>query len=427
LGIDIYMLNYTAYSNTRTRSPRIRRNGRNPNRKQPHVLADSGGFQLFSGVKEFIDPLDIVTWYNDNVDWGMVLDVPPIVNDLKYKLRSAEIQARNNEIMLKNKCDNLELVNVVQGHTFEERIKFLDIVDNPDINRLAFPGYRGSIVSGVADVLRLLTHKRKFKHYHVLGVYNPTKLLPIIKAANITGNKALVTSDASTAIQGAANKVYHHQQGIYEPAKGLIIGNKGLIPSVNAILPCSCPVCSVIKYINVLGFLDTQLISNFLALHNIYELGRYTSMMDELARTVDDKEYYSVVKHQLKGRSPDTLAALDMISLFQKDKSKALNDYSIYFTKTSGGLFSDSLFATEADIKERAEADKNLFIVKGGDVETSEQKLARQLRVLKGYEDLHGIVHKKKNKEKKHGSNKLKGKASKKEKGSGTKTKGHVK
>src|ERR1035437_10249638 len=103
LDLDIYMINYNAYGPTSKSSPRARRVGRNPNAKQPHILADSGGFQLFSGVKSYIDPLDVIAWYNDNVDWGMVLDVPPIRNGRpNFGKRSALIQRKNVELMLAN-------------------------------------------------------------------------------------------------------------------------------------------------------------------------------------------------------------------------------------------------------------------------------------------------------------------------------------
>lgn len=399
---DIYMLNYTAYSGSKTSSPRLRRSGRNPDIWQPHILADSGGFQLYSGVKEYLDPVEIVSWYNDNVDWGMVLDVPPALATPEIVKRSAKIQAKNIELMLKHKVKNLELINILQGITFEQRKGFLDIVDHPELDRLAFSGYRGTVVNSVADVLKILSLPRKFKHYHILGVYNLPKLIPIIKMANMGKRDFLITSDASTPIQSAVNKIYHHQQTIFEPAKRLLIGHKESISNPYYHLPCTCPVCSAVKYINIFGFIDTQLISNLLSIHNIYEINRYTRMMDKLASTVDAKEYRSVASHQLGTRAPDSLASLDLIDAYYDNPDKALKRYSLYFNKLDTGLFDSSgLFEDNVRGEDSSTVDKAIFVNKRE--ETDAEKRERQERVLQNYEKLY-FKNVKKKKERTNGN-----------------------
>jgi queuine/archaeosine tRNA-ribosyltransferase len=405
LEVDIYMINYSAYGKNSKLAPQGRRNGRNPNvKQQPFILADSGGFQLHSGVKEYIDPLDVITWYNENVDWGMVLDVPPCIHEDQYLKRAAVIQANNIKVMLDNKKPNVELINILQGGNHDQRMEFLKIVDNPAIDRLAVPAYRDSTISDTASILRLVTAKRKFKHYHILGVYNLLKLAPIIRIANQRGIP-LVTSDASTPIQSAVNKIYHHQQSIFEPEKRLIIGNRENIPSVHNFLPCSCPVCSAVKYMGILGALDNQSISNLLSIHNIWEINRYTNMMNELAQTLSDADYKSVVKHQLKSRSSDTLLALDMISLYFKEPDAALRRYARYFSKNTAGLFSGNSGLFE-DRVESIDKDANLFI--NAKVETLEEKRERLERTLARYEKSYKIkvkpekVEKKKKHHKKH-------------------------
>jgi queuine/archaeosine tRNA-ribosyltransferase len=417
IGTDIYMLNYTAYGADSDVSPCARRNGRNPNIEQPYILADSGGFQVYSGVRDYIDPKAVVEWYNENVDWGMVLDIPPIFFDAEYLDRSANIQKANIKVMLENKAPNVELINVIHGRTYDQRMEFLKKIDTPDIDRVAFGGYRGSVVSCTADALQIFSGKRKFKHYHILGVYNLLKLIPIIKMANTKMlKKTLITSDATTPIQSAVNKMYHHQQSIFEPAKRIPIGHKIAVYNPYTYLPCQCPVCSSIKYLNILGFLDGQLAASLISLHNIYEINRYTKMMEDLAKNADDKEYKTIVKHQLKSRASETLAALDLISAYIDNPDKALKKYSLYFTKTKG-LFEGVPVAKTDKSKAKAEQtitaiaeakglfkrenlscalnsdlaqDANLFVNKREEV-SEEQTQDRYDKMLEKYEKVHGI------------------------------------
>jgi tRNA-guanine family transglycosylase len=417
IDLDIYMINYSAYGPDSKKSPKARRHGRNPNMNQPHILADSGGFQLYSGTKTYIDPKEVVTWYNENVDWGMVLDVPPIIRTPEYLKRSAAIQKANIDVMMANKTPNVELINIIHGENYKTRMEFLKQVDHPDINRLAFPGYRDSTVSTIADLLQIVFSKeRKFEHYHVLGVYNLVKLAPIIKIANMKG-VPLITSDASTPLQSAVNKLYHHQQSVFEPARRIVVGAREAYANVNVHLPCSCPVCSTLKYANILGILDKSVISSLFTIHNIYEIKRYSRMMDELARTVDDKEYRMIVKRQLGSRSPETLAALDLVSKYKDDPEGILKKYSYYFTKTPAILFQDGgLFESGREVCEIAHNTRASAVV-----ETDEERKARFEKTLSAFETTHGItppgkVKNKKDKEVPAKKSKKKKSLSKKEK-----------
>jgi tRNA-guanine family transglycosylase len=397
LDLDIYMVNYSAFGPNSNKSPQARRNGRNPNQKQPHILADSGGFQLYSGTKTFIDPTEVIAWYNENVDWGMILDVPPIIRTAEYLKRAAIIQNASTNLMMANKKPHVELINIIHGDNYNTRMEFLKRVDNPDINRLAFPGYRDSTVSTIADLLQIVFSKeRKFEHYHVLGVYNLVKLAPIIKIANMKG-VPLITSDASTPLQSAVNKLYHHQQSVLEPARRIVNGAREAFPNVNIHLPCSCPVCSNLKYANILGILDKTVITNLYTIHNIYEIKRYSNMMDELARTVDDREYRAIVKRQLGGRGVETLAALDLISKYQDSPKGALKKYSYYFTKSSVSLFQDGgLFESGREVCEIAHNTRASAVI-----ETDEERKARFEKTLGGYEAFHKIKPEKSEKKKK--------------------------
>jgi tRNA-guanine family transglycosylase len=400
LGTDIYMLNSGAFGDNPERSPRLRRNGRNPKLVQPHILADSGGFQILSGRTDYIDPIKVVEWYNENTDWGMVLDVPPIVSDWDNVKRGARIQAKNTEIMFKHKTKELELVNVIQGFDSKQRAAFLDMVDHPEINRLAIAGsYRiENLVERITDILKIIHLDRKFKHYHILGIYSLTTLLPLIQISNLSTVNALITSDASTPLQSAVNKFYHHQQSIFSPERRLPIGHKDIVYNSRLYLPCHCPVCSAVKYQNIFSFVDTGVITALLTLHNLYEINRYTSMMNELSQTISYKEYRSITRHQLGGRAPATLQALDLIHEYSKDPDKA---FKIYSAINTGSM----LFKPSPLYKDISDTPIALLVKGNGGIErkeeTAEEMVERQKRVLHNYESRYKIKPKDNTKKKK--------------------------
>jgi hypothetical protein len=406
LNLDTYMINYSQYvfndkGVMSPKSPMFRRNGRNPKMpNQPNVIADSGGFQLYTGKKEYLDPKEIIKWYNDNIDWGMVLDVPPIIRTDYYLKRSAMIQGRNNKVMMKHKNDHVELINIAHGDTYNKRMEFLNYVDHPGINRLATTGYRDSVVSTIAELLQLIFKcERKFKHYHILGVYNLRKLIPIIKLSSILPEVTigdwtgvpLITSDASTPLQSAVNKLYHHQQSVYEPARRLVIGARNTFSNIHAQLPCACPVCSSIKYLNVLGILDKQVISNLIGIHNIYEIRRHAKMMENLAHTASNAEFTAVAKRQLGGRAKDAIHALDLISVYREDPEKAVARWKPHFksvaplTSTPTTLYEDE--RSKSVIFEKASTTRQ-----SQTKETDEDRKTRYEKTLHGYETLYKIT-----------------------------------
>jgi queuine/archaeosine tRNA-ribosyltransferase len=391
LGTQIWMPNYTNYMSCENpKSPNIRRSGRNPKQEEPFILSDSGGFQLWTGLRSFLDPVELVKWYNDNVDWGMILDLPLSIHDPVLIKRSTKVQAKNIDLMLKNKNDRVELINITHGFTAEERLDFLKAVDRPEINRLAFTGYISTIVSSVADMLTILTKARKFKHYHVLGVYNLAQMAVLVKLGNLKGME-LLTSDASTPIQSAYNKSYHHQQSIHNTHKRLVIGDRESIPADWKFLPCSCPICSALKYTDILGVLDTGMLTMVLSMHNIYEINRYARMMDGLCRDVSDKEYKNIIKHQLGSRAVETIRGLDLITAYNKDGLDALKKFSIYLNRGSSfrGVGMIEVMPDRAEVVEGEDLASRDFFNVAFSERTPEQLKAGYEALLKRYEGYH--------------------------------------
>lgn len=312
-------------------------------------IADSGGFQIFKDRVDFISPADAAVWYHNNVDLGVAVDVPVVVDDRSLLMRAAKVQKANNSEMmevLRGLNSHVELVNVGHGMTYEHQIEYAEAVDEPSCRRIAFGDiYRTSVFESVYLLTRLLYKlKDRYDHFHVLGVYNLTLLPAIILMANKYPIKHM-TSDASTHLQSGINKMYHHQVLPETPMRRIPIGSKGgqgsrLVSSSHKVLPCSCPVCSSIKYFDIFGQLEGSMLSFSLAQHNLFEITRYVKFMNAMARDLTRKQYTDLVIGQLSNKSAatETLNALNFIyeTAESENPVKSGRKYSMYLAK---GLF----------------------------------------------------------------------------------------
>ena len=191
------------------------------------IFCDSGGFQIAMGRATIINPIDLVKFYNDNVDLGMVLDIPdyndgnPFPDEMVSEL--ALIQKRNNEYMLKYKNDKVELINIIHGSTVKQKIDYLKAVHNENINRLALPSVGIPIsLRRLNLILELCKNAKKlghYKHFHVLGSFNKGVIFVLAKLAHckipeVEGIE--FTMDASSPLQTAVNFTYCKNLNIWE-------------------------------------------------------------------------------------------------------------------------------------------------------------------------------------------------------------------
>lgn len=301
--VGFFMLNYTDYINSKT-SPMLR-NGRARLPHEPYVISDSGGFQLMMGRLEWIDPLEAVKWYNKNVDLAMVLDIPTGgVWDKKDFLTVAKAQAHNTDIMMRNKVDSLELINIFHGHDMEWIREFRAVVERPDVDRLAVGGaYFGTLMATLSNVFSVICETSSYKHHHVLGVWNLLQLIPIMRFAS-KGIVPLVTSDASTAVQNANAKQYAYFPAIDEKwqLRKIGLGSPTTHANHNLTLPCHCPVCSTLKYTDVLSVLPGGLVTHTLVFHNVYQMNNYIKSMYPLIAELSVKEITDLMMAQLGNR-----------------------------------------------------------------------------------------------------------------------------
>lgn len=361
LGFDYYMTNYIDYMGKEKSSPR-NRVARDP--KSMTVISDSGGFQFLTGKLDYLDPLQLVNWYNENADVGIVLDMPVVsrISDPKLHAAHAQLQARNTQLMLDAAAPGLEFMNVVHGLTADDKIRFHDTVGHNDIRRLAIGGsYFDTVMSSVASVL--LLHRRlgdHYQHYHFLGITNLFQVLAYMRMAH-HGLLPFVTSDSSTYYQKGASKEYLIQTRLSSNISHLNIGQRDNVTSPYAVLPCSCPVCSNLKYVDALSNFGGSAVSSATAFHNAWRYNEYLKAMAGMIH-LPFPQLAKIITAQLGKRASldeglRTLQFVDMVA--EKGLDKAIGAYR-YYLNLAGGQGTKS-------------AVKNLF---GGDAAEADDKAA---------------------------------------------------
>lgn len=302
--LHYWMLNYTEYIGTDA-APRLRQ-GRPRAPHENFIVSDSGGFQLAMGRLDWVDPVEVVKWYNDNVDLGMVLDIPTLnVNSKKDFLTIARAQEKNTRLMLDHKNENLELLNIFHGHDLEWTREFRKVVETPEIDRLAIGGaYYGTLMNTLDQVFGIIEDSRDhYKHYHVLGVWNLLQLIPMMRYAS-HGRTQMMTSDSSTPVQNANAKRYAYHPAINDIWQLYPIGTHSPTMHVNhhQTLPCRCQVCSTMKYMDALAVLPGALMTHTLVYHNVYAMNNYVKMMEPIVKEASVQDLTDLMLAQTGNR-----------------------------------------------------------------------------------------------------------------------------
>lgn len=342
MNLPYFMVNYVAESSKKVANSRKDvGTERDPNSL---IVADSGGYQILQGRVEYLDPLKIIEWYNDNVDIGFSLDIPANNRTSNLLKRAAKIQARNNDIMMSHKKDGLELINVLHGATKEDMLYYREVVDRPDMDRMAFGSlyHYYDLLASVDLMYRIANTGQAYKHIHVLGVSNSLHTALLIRMAT-NGLMPHLTSDSSTPMQKARLREWHNYSSTQEKVKFMLVGYKdGYRPSSHNILPCSCQVCSAIKYSDVLWCLSGNIAHKVFEFHNIHSMSRYFDVLTEYSKECSTREFKQLLKAQVgenRQGFDEAMHALDFMDLLAKGNVDTARDkYKLYL---GSGLFSE--------------------------------------------------------------------------------------
>ncbi|WYW00783.1 hypothetical protein Aura_00103 [Pseudomonas phage vB_PpuM-Aura] len=350
MGVSQYMVNYTQHINKDSISHNTRKGDVTAFAdKSRHIVADSGGFQLGMGRLDYLDPMEIIQWYNNNADIGIVLDIPMHFNDPELYQRLGRVQAANTELMMQNKRPSLELMNIFHGNTQEEVSRYRELVERDDITRLAMGGtYYDTQMTAIAKIIQQMVTGRKYEQYHMLGVAKLSLVYPLIYMAK-KGLAPLITSDASTWLQESVSKGYYFQEHISTPPGFFKMFDKVNSPSPFNHLPCNCPVCTAIKYTDVLSVIGGNVSTFLLAYHNMYTYNRIVTSMTEIIMNSTDKEVREVVNGHLKtrGGKGESMKLYDLIdSVVDVGYDATRNKYSFFLNSlpTTGPGKTSSLF-----------------------------------------------------------------------------------
>lgn len=358
-----WMANYTQYTGKEHLSPNMREHGRKPHHKQT-ILSDSGGFQIRNERVNFIDPYHLIDWYNKNVDIGIVLDFPPAHLHWPGSVEMyAKAQRRATDILLANKRDDLDLMNVFHGRNMEEIRIHREIVEVDEIDRVCIGGiYDSAILQAIHNATQIILSGRKYPHYHFLGVSNIRQLYLVMRMA-ANGIADYITSDSSTWLQEGLNKGYYVWPSVTEPPRYYKIGDKTNRPNSAKILPCSCQVCRAVKYQDIFSTFSGNVLSFVMAHHNMYAFSSLTKAMFEIIRDGSLADVKEVVRKQFVTRTSgrdEVLAGFDYVDTVASDGIDSAAAKSSYFLVNqesalmlpAGGLFSTNLGYDEEEEEE---------------------------------------------------------------------------
>ena len=298
------------------------------------LMADSGGFQILSGVRSFVDPKDLAKFCNQYATHAMTLDIPTRAGiDVSLVKKSAKIQKLNTNILLKNLNKDIVLYNVSHGSTPNNRRKFIDAVYDDRLDSWAIGGaYYGNLFDKLCHLLTVIDHT-KAKNFHLLGTAN-TKTIILIAWL---GKYIDVTSDSSSHIQsGKCNSLFTIMERRF---KKLAIGGRRDFQLQSDEVHPQLPACG-----SFLGTVDTTEIfqkaergntCHFLTiLHDIHAMANYTEIWNDLAKKSTLKQYKELMKRTIPSNEYHTFSsALDYIECtFDVGVDKATKRFTPYIT-----------------------------------------------------------------------------------------------
>lgn len=339
------------------------------------LYGDSGGFQLVTGVEDFIDPIDLAYWANNHVNKLMTIDIP-IIREATEKIfkKTAKLQKRNTKLLKSHLDDDVELYNIVHGKTTKQRREFVDTVYRDDLKKWALGGvYGGSISTMIRSIYSVIDYVPA-ESYHIFGIAN-TKLIPLLAWI---GKFHDITSDSSTPLQNGIssfiltlfrNRIYKSPTGkrpnelVTDAIKPMYSNN------VFPIMPCSCNICSAVgNYEITINSGYSVLGHTICTLHNITAMYHFAKLWSELAIENSTSKYLEILKSYYGKKEYPTY----------RDAIRHINNIEEHGLEKAERMGAMSIFPVKKDI------DANLF----GKSENKEEDRVQKIR-----NRLHNILH----------------------------------
>lgn len=322
-------------------------------------IVDSGGFQMLSGVTDFVNPDDVIERYNECADVGMPLDLPvrSAYESTYWDSVSRLIKANDEYIEPKLKTAKLALIS--HGTSLELRKRRLDILDRKaevvaiaGLNIQPLPGQDGAI-NNIQNLMYVVNRYRSTaRYFHVLGV--TSKYWMFIYA---------LLSESGYVKEIGADSVSHRLSaltGLYETVDYKAIS----VPKNQKFwqpIQCGCPVCVTVS--------DIRLLNNAVALesHNLWIRVQQTKFAQTLAKAYLEKQVTTSEIYEFLGSAMSINADKYKFDYMVKYVTKII-DMDKFFMPPTSKKFSTLLSVASSTNAKATNYDK----------------------IIKGYEKFHG-------------------------------------
>ncbi|QDP57872.1 MAG: hypothetical protein Unbinned1693contig1002_16 [Prokaryotic dsDNA virus sp.] len=258
-----------------------------------YIFGDSGGFQNVT-LQANLDPLEILKWQENNCSAGLILDQPPFERiegsaqfgkcSMKTFNKSLNKTIENAKLALKNRSNpKFKLFGVIQGDDQKRREKWFNAMRDVEKECGEFDGWalspKPSIdIKEIAQHMILLHNNKIDKPMHVLQVTGFETMA--IVAYLSTKFKSYVTVDSSSFSIGRRYGSYccpHDFKKLYDLGKR----KQNTLKS----LPCMCPVCSTLKWQDIVGEYEEGIKSvpgHLISMHNMYQTIKYAKFLNSI-------------------------------------------------------------------------------------------------------------------------------------------------
>lgn len=263
---------YNQHTATKSSMP-----ARNMLRERSWCIQDSGGFQLATGVADFVDPIEVARMHNLYADSGVSLDLPlSMVEDANVVAAGARMLAANSSTIKSHLHKDVQLMNVCHGGTLKLRNAWLDIVLEEPLDSMCIAGLRATAVQKATTfdktspkaflhhvLLSIIKTKNKYQHYHVLGVATGWQMGILALIARIW-DKTITSDSASHSLAGKSGILIN-----YAGVTNYRLGGRHTDNWLQT--QCNCKVCSALEkqyWYNAGTYWFAQ-VHNLAALHQV--------------------------------------------------------------------------------------------------------------------------------------------------------------
>lgn len=303
------------------------------------IIGDSGGFQLRTKQSEYLDPLDVINWANSAIDIQVGLDVPTFGNEFDYFKAHLKVLNKNNEVFFQHKRDDLDILLVIHGYDLKSQRYWIDNVDTsyPFYGLAIGSSYFNSVLYGMRVILEALD-SFSYKYNHILGV-SSFSVIPML--AWMGKYFKTLTSDSSSVMRQAGNScIFVNRPG--KTPYAVQLSNKKLTRHISRTIPCSCPICTRIRYTDIYSLTNfVPYVYPATVWHNAIVVQEYVKYWNNLASVMDVKEYQKEISYLLK-RHPnhkDLLACIPFITDSRNGVPFSELDPKIqFYTSTETGI-----------------------------------------------------------------------------------------